>query len=259
MVTIFDYINTFWALNSQKPCSTSEVALYFYLLNEINHNHWNMPVKCCTELIRIRLKTTKQNIIKARNGLKEHGLIKFTKGRGKDDFACYTLIYKLQKTSNPSKKLKQMNTSKLSDQLSEPLTEILSHYNNKTINNKDDYGEKEQKTHETIRSPIDLEKELLNDKIWQQNLKDLLSKDGIDLNDAELKERLNTFFLMLKTTHPKGKRESDCRQYVYHWLKHNLNRKNQHAKDYESNKRRAVEVPLAKPEEYAQPFYTADD
>lgn len=258
MVGIFDYLNSFWSLNAQKPCSTSEVALYFYLLNEVNHNHWNMPVKCCTELIRIRLKTTKQNIMKARNGLKERGLIKFSKGQGKDDFASYTLINKVQKTSNSSKKLKQMDTSELSNQLSEALSDKLSEYNNIKKKDKDNFIRINKKSQEKILTPNDLEKHLLNDYTWRQNLLKLLAAEGIVLSDVEIKEKLDTFFLMLKTTYPKGKSEPDCRQYAYNWIK-NYYKKNQHAKDYESNKRRAVEVPLAKPEEYAQPFYTADD
>ena len=255
MTTIFDYINSFWAHNAQKPCSTTEVALYFYLLNEVNHNHWNMPVKCCTELIRIRLKTTKQNIIKARNGLKEHGLIKFTKGRGKDDFASYILVYKLQNSSNSSKNLKQMDTSELTNQLSEALSDKLSEYNNIKKKDKDNFIRINKKSQEKILTPNDLEKHLLNDYTWRQNLLKLLAAEGIVLSDVEIKEKLDTFFLMLKTTYPKGKSEPDCRQYAYNWIK-NYYKKNQHVKDNEPYKRRAVEVPLAKPEEYTQPFYS---
>ena len=255
MTTIFDYINSFWAHNAQKPCSTTEVALYFYLLNEVNHNHWNMPVKCCTELIRIRLKTTKQNIIKARNGLKEHGLIKFTKGRGKDDFASYILVYKLQNSSNSSKNLKQMDTSELTNQLSEALSDKLSEYNNIKKKDKDNFIRINKKSQEKILTPNDLEKHLLNDYTWRQNLLKLLAAEGIVLSDVEIKEKLDTFFLMLKTTYPKGKSEPDCRQYAYNWIK-NYYKKNQHVKDNEPYRRRAVEVPLAKPEEYTQPFYS---
>ena len=103
MVGIFDYLNSFWSLNAQKPCSTTEVALYFYLLNEVNHNHWNMPVKCCTELIRIRLKTTKQNIIKV-NSSPEVGECEFIV------LLTHPIVHALQQLSSISVGTKEMGS-----------------------------------------------------------------------------------------------------------------------------------------------------
>ena len=88
---IYDYMNHFWFENENDPCSLSESVLYFYLLYEANRQHWVTPFKVSTQMLVARLNTSKQNVMKAREGLRKRGLIGFSKGEGKGKPALYTL------------------------------------------------------------------------------------------------------------------------------------------------------------------------
>ena len=68
---IYDYMNHFWFENENDPCSLSETSLYFYLLYEANRQHWVMPFKVSTQMLVARLNTSKQNVMKAREGLRK--------------------------------------------------------------------------------------------------------------------------------------------------------------------------------------------
>ena len=88
-MSIYDYMNHFWFENENDPCSLSEGVLYFYLLYEANRQHWASPFKVSTQMLVARLNTSKQNVMKAREGLKKRGLIDYSKGEGKGKPALY--------------------------------------------------------------------------------------------------------------------------------------------------------------------------
>ena len=116
-MSIFDYMNHFWDVNENDPCSLSENALFFYLLYEANRQHWVMPFKCNTQMLLARLNTSKQNIMKAREGLRKRGLIGFSKGEGKGRPALYTLL--LGKGESSQQQSLSLSQS-LAPQLSQP-------------------------------------------------------------------------------------------------------------------------------------------
>ena len=113
-MSMYDYDHLFWSKNEHTPCSLTEAALYFFLLHEANRQRWKMPFCCNTSIICFRLCTSKQNIINARDKLKEKGLIDFTKGKGKGQPALYTLL-----SSNESTKVTKKLTVQLTDQLTD--------------------------------------------------------------------------------------------------------------------------------------------
>ncbi len=123
---IYDYLNHFWTESEREAMSLNEASLYFYLLYEANRQRWAMPFKCSTAMIRLRLRTSTQNIMNAREGLMGKGLIYFEKGIGKGKPALYTL---LSATTYGSKKK--------AENLSQNLTDDLAVYNNDIINNKE--------------------------------------------------------------------------------------------------------------------------
>lgn len=141
MASVYDYINHFWSVAEQHPANPTDVALYHFLLYEANRMRWKMPFPCHTELICLRLSTTKQNINKARTRLKERGLIDFKAGVNIHTPARYQLTLQL--------------TPQLSQPLSQPLsqqaTQQLTHSNIKekeidkdiiTKSNLNSYGKK---------------------------------------------------------------------------------------------------------------------
>ena len=91
-MNIYELLNRFWLENEYDPCSATEIALYFFLLNKANTRRWKMPFRCSTELIRMQLSTTRQNVLKAREGLHKKGFISFTTGTSKGNYAQYSII-----------------------------------------------------------------------------------------------------------------------------------------------------------------------
>ena len=116
----FDYFNHFWDECRREPFTLSEISMFHYLLNEANHQRWQMPIRCNTSIMCLMMKTSKQNIVKARDHLKARGIIDFESGKGTNSPPLYTL---LDATTPANVK----NASQLSGQLSGQL----SHYNKK--------------------------------------------------------------------------------------------------------------------------------
>ena len=73
-MNIYELLNRFWLENEYDPCSATEIALYFFLQNKANTRRWKMAFRCSTELIRMQLSTTRQNVLKAREGLHKRDL-----------------------------------------------------------------------------------------------------------------------------------------------------------------------------------------
>ena len=86
------------------------------MLNEANHQRWQMPIRCNTSIMCLMMKTSKQNIVKARDHLKARGIIDFESGKGTNSPPSYTLLDATTPTN-------VKNASQLSGQL--------SHYNKK--------------------------------------------------------------------------------------------------------------------------------
>jgi len=116
-MSIFDFFIPFWQESEKEPFTTTEVALYHYLLSQANRNHWVMPIRCSTTIICHCLSTTRQNLHKAREGLKARGLIGFNRGIDKRKPAEYTIL-----------QLSDQLTHQLRVQL--PHNKIVDRYNN---------------------------------------------------------------------------------------------------------------------------------
>ena len=121
-MNIYELLNRFWLENEYDPCSATEIALYFFLLNKANTRRWKMPFRCSTELIRMQLSTTRQNVLKAREGLHKKGFISFTTGTSKGNYAQYSIIdcttqFTVQTTDELTDKITDAITDKLTESL----------------------------------------------------------------------------------------------------------------------------------------------
>ena len=157
-MNLYELSNRFWQENEYEPFSTSDIALYFYLLHRANYRRWQMPVRCPTAMICFHLKTSRQNIVKARESLRQRGFITFTPGKGKDMPSLYTIT------------LSALLTDELTGQLSEPMTDELTHgLSDKTSVYKDKEIDKNfysNKADEKIGLD-EMERRFLNDTEWQ--------------------------------------------------------------------------------------------
>lgn len=91
-MTYIDYMNQFWRASAMEYMSTSEVALYAFIVNECNQHRWNMPVPCSTVRICEMLHMSKQTLCTARKNLAKRGLISFTEGKSRHVPSKYSLL-----------------------------------------------------------------------------------------------------------------------------------------------------------------------
>lgn len=216
MAGIYDYINRFWSEAERSPFNPTEVALYHYLLYEANRLRWEMPFACHTAILCVRLSTTKQNISKARQHLKERGVIDFQAGTGIRTPAHYSL------TLQTPRQLPQQVTP----QLSRELTVQLTHSN---IEDKDKYKDKniinsQPARDDSYKSLEELESILLADTAWQEQITGLLAKrENNTVNADRLCGYIRDFFDEQKIGENGQRDESDCRSHFYHWIVKQLN------------------------------------
>lgn len=246
---IYDYMNHFWFENENDPCSLSETSLYFYLLYEANRQHWVMPFKVSTQMLVARLNTSKQNVMKAREGLKKRGLIDLSKGEGRGKPALYTLHF----SEVQSQSLSLMTTQQLPETLSSKLSQTLPLSNIKEDNNKKEVREEKKSpspNSNNVLSLSELRVKLLNDSSWHHDLSSQLAQNGINFNPETVRKELSGFFDMLEQKGCKGKEESDCRQYAFNWINYNHKNKN-HGKESKCyGKAGSAEISANRPEDY---------
>lgn len=74
-------INAFWDLAMTNPLSTGQVSLYFALLHVCNKSNWTEWFQAPNQVLSVLTGLSRSGILKARNELKQKGLIDF-KERG---------------------------------------------------------------------------------------------------------------------------------------------------------------------------------
>ena len=240
-MNIFNLVLRFWQSAQEEAFTPSEAALYFYLLHRANTQKWQMPIRCPTSTVCAFLSTTKQNVMKAREGLRQRGFIEYHPGSGTHDSPLYTL------TENPSEL-----SDRLSNELSGQLSNQLPLYKNK---DKDRFTTTARM--ESILSLEELEKMFQEDEQWQQSVLALLLARNIEGATHEiLRTQISQFFLYLKASGQTEGETKDCKNYFVNWLsKQQLtNPRDGIIKPDNQDRRRASEVSPAPEEAYYQSF-----
>lgn len=243
-MNMFNLVARFWRMTEDSGSTTSEAALYFYLLNRANTQMWRMPIRCPTAIISVYLNTSKQNVMKAREGLRRKGLITFTPGSGINDNPLYTL-------TECNEQLPGKLPSQLPSQLSESLSPI-----------KDKEKDKENSTtNARVKESLELdelERLFLADQDWLESVfRLLLSKGMVDASIEMVKENVSMFFQYLKATGQSEREKNDCKSYFVNWLvKQQLNNKfyNGSNRQGHHDKRRAVEAIPTKSSDFEGSF-----
>lgn len=96
-------INAFWDWATTNPLSTGQVSLYFALLHVCNKSNWTEWFQAPNQVLSVLTGLSRSGILKARNELKQKGLIDF-KERG-----TKATLYKLI-IANSKQKSKQDST-----------------------------------------------------------------------------------------------------------------------------------------------------
>jgi sulfur relay (sulfurtransferase) DsrC/TusE family protein len=195
-----------------------------------------------------RIKTSKQNLVKARECLKQRGFISFVPGKGKEVAPTYTIMEHISPLSV------EMSV-KMSEQLSVELSEQLSPYNIKDKDNNKDNSINNARENES--SLDELELRLSNDTSWQESIISLLSSSQqIKLSHIEIENYINQFFQYLKISGIERREEKEVRTYFFNWLKKTIlnNKKNVHKQQETTIQRRSTDVPVASPTDYQGTF-----
>lgn len=244
-MNIFNLVLRFWQSAQEEAFTPSEAALYFYLLHRANTQKWQMPIRCPTSTVCAFLSTTKQNVMKAREGLKKRGFIEYHPGSGTHDSPLYTL------TENPSE-LPDRLPNELSPQLSGQLSNQLPLYKNKDKDRSTTTARKD-----SILSLEELKKMFLEDEQWQQSVLALLLARNINGATTEiLRNQISQFFLYLRASGQTEGETKDCKNYFVNWLCKQpiTNPSDGNIKPDNQDRRRASEVSPAPEEAYYQSF-----
>lgn len=198
-----------------------------------------MPFTGYTERISADLQTTKQNIVKARAGLQQRGLISFTAGTGKENPPLYTIIDRTSQLSVPL-------SENLSVKMSVPLSPINIKDKNRNNNN----------IHNVSNGKLELdelEMILANDAAW---LDSVILQRGSDIDRETVLEYLKMFFAEQKMKSSDKREIIDIQKHFRNWLniKMNYRLKHERAESKRVNSgRRATEITATSPEDYDWP------
>ncbi len=255
-MNLYELSNRFWQEDEYEPFSISDIALYFYLLHRANIRRWQMPLRCPTAMICCHLKTTRQNIVKARESLRQRGFIFFTQGKGKDAPSLYTIVENPDTANELPGELSGQLSDKMTDELTGELTHGLSDkvtvYKDKEID-KDIHNNSRNKVEEKLNEKIgleELERRFMSDTDWQQSLLSLLSGN----DQSKIGHYIHEFFQSLKARGFENREEKDCRNHFYNWLRKQKTDNNGVDKQSSNDRRRGTGVPAVSPEEYDRPF-----
>lgn len=191
-----------------------------------------------TERISADLQTTKQNIVKAKAGLQQRGLISFTAGTGKENPPLYTIIDRTSQLSVP-----------LSENLSVKMSVPLSPINIKDKNRNNNI-------HNVSNGKLELdelEMILANDAAW---LDSVILQRGSDIDRETVLEYLKMFFAEQKMKSSDKREIIDIQKHFRNWLniKMNYRLKHERAESKRVNSgRRATEITATSPEDYDWP------
>ena len=199
-----------------------------------------MPFRCSTELVRMQLSTTRQNVLKAREGLHKKGFISFTTGTSKGNYAQYSIIdCTTQFTVQTTDELTDKVTDSITGELTEPLPGRLPPHN---IKYKEIY-----KSHNI--SMEKLESMLLEDGEWHSLI---LTRMSTTITSDRLTDYLKIFFAYQKKKGVKSRAVEDVKIHFQNWLSKKLENDKGYGNNEqkESDPRRGTEIQAASAEDY---------
>ncbi len=147
-----NYINqirSFWRLHEEHSFSTTEIAVYFYLLEACNSCGWKNPFKRNNSRIRADLGICRNTLANARNKLVQTGLLQFKTQNGNSNTQ-----YCLSNFEQVAGQVNGQVTEQVSGEVQSTKYKLKKTKKNKTLspslsNNLDDENENEKAQEET--------------------------------------------------------------------------------------------------------------
>ena len=230
-----DLLNRFREANRADRFTTAERELYYYLLNECNHNYWRMPVSCSTSVVCAVIGMNRATLVRAREGLRRRGLILFEEGVQNSRAPTYTILDTGRDTVSATASATADDTA--------CATSYTTQKSNTNISSNTD-----------MPIPIDeLERRLLADHEWHEQIVRQLAANGKSADADMLTDWLRQFFNYLRICKYEKREEKECRSHFYNKL---LKEYSKYGTDKQKqyDRRRGAEVPTASPEDYEGAF-----
>ena len=202
-LNMYELAYWFWRAAEEQPFTPSEMSLYFLLLNRSNMNRWEMPVRCPTTTTCMLMGTSKQNVLKARAGLVERGLITYSRSNTRGRCGQYVLL--------PFGQSQLPNG--LPNELTVQLPNELPAYNIKDKENKS----LNINAREKVKSVDELESDFCSDEQWLARVLSLASSPDI-CSCEDVRTFIHRFFDTLRVKKVKEREEGDCREHFINWL-----------------------------------------
>lgn len=92
-MSYIDLINNFWRLNKEHSFTPNEKAVYFALLNKANELMWKNPFNQSNGYLALDSGMSEPAMIRARNTLKQKGLISYSSEVGRRHNTSYEIKY----------------------------------------------------------------------------------------------------------------------------------------------------------------------
>ena len=244
MKSYLSIINDFWHIVEQNSVCSTDIALFFYLLNAMNRNRWQMPVSCSTLQIAEALSLSRDTVIAARDRLAQLGLITVSPGRGGRAAAQYSLS---ELSGQPSSQLSTQSSkpAQPSGQLSSQSSgqPSIKTAVNPTVAGTpyiyDILDKDKEKENININSNTVfyiLKKQLSEDAQWHKAVADYFAAAGKPISIEVIAEKLTEFQNYLAIT---GTQESadEMRKHFINWLPKNINVEHNNTEGNEENRR----------------------
>ena len=199
----FEYLKHFWKENEVRMFSARETQLYFFLLEDCNRLYWRNPFGCSTLRITNNLGISRQTLCRLRESLQERGLITYQEGKNESAVPGYTLLIK------PDERIVQNGTQDGTPNVTQDGTII------KTYKTKDNISI----IPKGKLLPLDsLQNILCGDKGWLNHVEEYLGRLGLKMDAANIREKVEEFFLFLQTNGTKSKSVTDAQKHFVNWL-----------------------------------------
>ncbi|MCI8801070.1 MAG: hypothetical protein HFH88_14855 [Lachnospiraceae bacterium] len=123
-MTYIDLINSFWDSATTNPLSTGQVSLYFALLHVCNRSYWTEWFPAPNQVLSVLTGLSRSGILKARNELKQRGLVDFRERGTKTTLYKITMADSKQVSAQDSNQKGKQNSNQNSVQNSSTLKDI---------------------------------------------------------------------------------------------------------------------------------------
>lgn len=205
-----ELIKNFWTSHNANSFSTTEIALYFYLLEVFNVCQWKNQIKRNNRRVEADLDISYNTLKSARNKLQQSGLLYF-KSKNGDANVIYTL-------------------SNFDEVVIEVSNEVASEVDTRSVHIKDklNYISISLKENErfVFKSLNPLMEEFLKDPIIIEDFQRTIGQPYPSTDD--IKELIKEFFVKLTVD---GETSKDRKSAIYHfksWYRQEFDSRNKH-------------------------------